>query len=262
MRYAACVEYDGSQFKGWQVQLNQRTVQQQVETAFSKVADHPVAVTTAGRTDTGVHATGQIIHFDSTAERSVRAWRMGVNRFLPSDVRVHWVCAVDSEFHARFSALRRSYRYILYNQSIKPGLLRQYVSHEYRPLDIALMRQAVQFFLGEHDFSSIRAAGCQAHTPIRTVHELQCYQNRHWFWFDVTANAFLQHMVRNIAGLLCKVGSGERSPEWIADVLEQRDRRKAAVTAPPNGLYLTHVQYDDGYALPASPDKMTFWGDE
>lgn len=262
MRYAACVEYDGTQFKGWQTQVNQRTVQQELEAALSRVADHPIAIITAGRTDTRVHATGQVVHFDSDADRALHSWHFGVNRFLPEDIRVHWVHPVDTEFHARFSALSRSYRYIIHNQSVKPGLLRNYVSHQYRPLKLDLMQKAAQHFLGEHDFSSIRAAGCQAHSPVRTMHKLDVYRSGHWVWFDVTANAFLQHMVRNIAGMLMKVGCGERDHEWVVDVLQMRDRRKAAITASPNGLYLTHVQYDKSYSLPASPEKVVFWSNE
>ena len=202
LRYALCVEYDGSEFSGWQTQLKQRTVQQELEKALSKVADHPVAVITAGRTDAKVHATGQVVHFDSSADRELIAWHFGVNRFLPSDIRVHWINIVDSNFHARFSALKRSYRYIIYNHNVKPCLLRHYVSYQYRSLDVALMNMAAKAFIGEQDFTSVRAAGCQAQTANREIMRLDVKQSGYWVWFDVTANAFLQHMVRNIAGML------------------------------------------------------------
>ena len=171
-KYALCVEYDGSGFSGWQTQVGQRTVQQELEKALSKVADHTVSVVTAGRTDAKVHATGQIVHFDTVVHRELIAWHFGVNRFLPRDIRVHWVNVVDSQFHARFSAIKRSYRYIIYNHNVKPCLWRNYVSHQYRPLNVDLMNQAAQAFIGEQDFSSVRAAGCQAKTAIRNVMKL------------------------------------------------------------------------------------------
>ncbi len=260
MRYALCVEYDGTHFKGWQTQRGQRTVQQEVEAALSKVADHPVSVITAGRTDTAVHATGQVIHFDTEAVRSDIAWHLGCNRFLPHDVRIHWVKPVSTEFHARFSALKRSYRYIIYNHNVRPCVLRNHATYKHQLLNSELMQQATEYFLGEHDFSSIRAAGCQAKSPIRTIHELSVYQQDRWIWFDVTANAFLQHMVRNIAGMLMTVGYGDQKAEWVNDVIALKDRTQAGVTAQPNGLYLTQVAYTDRYELENFPPKPIFWG--
>ncbi len=262
MRYAACVEYDGSAFSGWQAQRHDvRTVQETVEAALSKVANHQVAVITAGRTDRAVHASHQIIHFDSDADRSEFAWTRGTNRFLEHDVRLRWVVSVDSKFHARFSALSRSYRFIIYNAPIRSALYRNYASHEHQALDPSIMSIAAKVLLGEHDFSSFRAAGCQAHSPIRTMQKLDLNHNGQWIWLDLTANAFLQHMVRNIAGCLMEIGSGKRKIEWLEEVLLEKDRTKAGITAPPNGLYLTGVDYASEYILPSKTHKISFWGD-
>ena len=258
-RYALCVEYDGSEFSGWQIQVGQRTVQQELEKALSKVANHSVTVITAGRTDAKVHATGQVVHFDSFSQRELIEWHFGVNRFLPSDIRVHWVTIVDFDFHARFSAVKRSYRYIIYNHNVKPCLLRRYVSYQYRSLDIDLMNLAAKNFIGEQDFTSVRAAGCQAKTAIRELMYLEVKQANHWVWFDITANAFLQHMVRNIAGMLMSVGYGDKSVGWVEDVLAAKDRTLAGVTALPNGLYLTNVTYPEQYKLDEFPAKPVFW---
>ena len=261
MRHALCVSYEGTQFKGWQTQINQRTVQTELELAISKVADEPVKVVTAGRTDTAVHATGQVVHFDSTASRSLEAWKLGVNRFLPDDIRVIWSANVDNDFHARFSALRRSYRYIIYNNPVKSALFRNHVTACYRPLDVGLMKQAAVHFIGKMDFSTVRAAGCQAKTAIRQIDHLEIYSSGPWVWFDVTANAFLQHMVRNIAGMLIEVGVEERKPNWVKEVLLLKDRTKAGVTALPNGLYLTNIEYDSKFELPESPPQISFWSE-
>ena len=259
MRFALCISYDGTQFKGWQTQVNQRTIQTELELAISKVAAHPVSVVTAGRTDTAVHATGQIVHFESDSQRSLEAWKLGVNRFLPSDIRVIWSSKVTENFHARFSATRRSYRYIIYNSSVKHALLRNHVSACYQPLDIDRMKQAAIHFIGEMDFSTIRAAGCQAKTATRNIDQLDIHSRGSWVWFDVSANAFLQHMVRNIAGMLIEVGLGEREPAWVKEVLLLKDRTKAGVTALPNGLYLSNIEYDAKFRLPKSPPRITFW---
>lgn len=259
-RYAACIEYDGALFSGWQTQKDQRTVQEELEKALSKVADRSVAIVTAGRTDAKVHATGQIIHFESDVDRELIAWHFGVNRFLPADVRVHWICEVDDSFHARFSAVKRSYRYVIHNSRVKPCLLRKYASHVYSPLDVGKMNEAAKAFIGEKDFSSIRAAGCQAKTANREILELKVYRSGDWVWFDVCANAFLQHMVRNIAGMLIAVGTGDKPVEWAAEVLAACDRTKAGVTALPNGLYLVSVEYPLQYKLDPTPSAPVFWG--
>ncbi len=261
MRYAACVEYDGSRFSGWQTQKHDvRTVQEEVEAALSKVASAPISIITAGRTDTGVHATHQVIHFDSSAERSTFAWCRGANRFMAHDVRLLWVQPVDEDFHARFSALARSYRFVIYNSTIQTALHRTLATHEYRALNDKLMLEAGQALLGEHDFSSFRAAGCQAHSPIRTMHRFELHRKGDWLWFDVTANAFLQHMVRNIAGCLIEIGWGKREKEWIDELLEVKDRTKGGVTAPPYGLYLTGVEYPPNFILPSQHRDIAYWG--
>ena len=263
MRHVACVEYDGANFSGWQAQKhNVRTVQQQVEKALSKVADHDIEIITAGRTDTGVHATHQVIHFDSDAERDTFAWCRGANRFMDQDVRVLWVRPVSSEFHARFSALSRSYRFIIYNNPIQSAIFRSASSHEYRSLDPMRMSEAGRSLLGQHDFSSFRAAGCQAHSPIRTVSEFYLDSCADWIWFDIKANAFLQHMVRNIAGSLIEVGCGKREIGWIKDLLRKKDRTLAGITAPPHGLYLTGVEYPKEFDIPSDTNLVRFWGDQ
>ncbi len=258
-RFAVCVEYDGTHFKGWQTQLNQRTVQSELEAAVSKVANHPVPVVTAGRTDSAVHGTAQIVHFETSATRAIDAWILGINRFLPADIRVHWVHEVDDSFHARFSAISRSYRYIIYNSRVRPGIMRHFASYYYEQLDVEKMKLGASHLIGEHDFSTIRAAGCQAKSPVRTIHSISLSQKDNWIWFDINANAFLQHMVRNIAGLLIEVGSNKRDPSWVKQVLELRDRTQGGVTALPNGLYLTHVEYDPKYNLPDSPSQPIYW---
>ncbi len=261
MRYAACIEYDGAAFSGWQAQKhNVRTVQETVEAALSKVADSQVTIITAGRTDAGVHATHQVIHFDSEADRSEFSWCRGTNRFLPLDVRLRWVTSIESEFHARFSALSRSYRYIINNGAVASALYRNHASAEYRSLQPNLMAQAGKVLIGENDFTTFRAAGCQAKSPIRTIHSFELHHKDDWVWFDVTANAFLQHMVRNIAGCLLEVGCGKRPLAWFEEVLHARDRTLGGTTALPNGLYLVGVEYPLEYSLPTKQKLVSFWG--
>lgn len=227
--------------------------------ALSRVADHPVRVVTAGRTDTGVHATGQVAHFDTRSSRSEYSWIRGANSSLPDDVRVLWVKQVPDDFHARFRAIRRSYRYIIRVSATRPAILNDLCAWVYCDLKLKPMQYAVRFLLGEHDFSAFRAAGCQAKTARRTVSDLELAQSGSWFWLDITADAFLQHMVRNIAGSLIAVGRGDQPPEWIAQVLESRDRTRAGSTAPPGGLYLSEVMYPAGYGIPAPMDRVRFW---
>ena len=260
MRYAALIEYNGTHFKGWQSQREQRTVQGTVEQALSHVADETIQVVTAGRTDTAVHATAQVIHFDSNSQRNERAWVMGANTRLPHDVRIHAAQQVSDEFHARFAALRRSYRYIIYNQRIASALYRNLATHEYRKIELKAMQEAAQALVGEHDFSSFRAAGCQAKSPLRTISRIDLHGQGKWIWFDVHANAFLQHMVRNIAGVLLKIGAGERPVDWVQDLLQVCDRTKGGVTAPPEGLYLTGVGYPEQYGITLDkPSLPTYW---
>lgn len=243
MRVALTVEYDGSQYHGWQAQAGLRTVQQVVENALSKVADQAISVVCAGRTDTGVHASNQVIHFDSDKERTIRSWIHGANSFLPKDVCIKWGREMPSEFHARFSALSRRYRYIIYNTSIRPALLRSNVTWQYRQLDHQLMHKAGQDLLGELDFTSFRSVQCQSKTPMRNVQHLRVMRKGNVVMIDICANAFLHHMVRNIAGVLIAIGSNRKPVSFAKEVLEAKDRRLGAETAPPYGLYLVAVDY-------------------
>ncbi len=262
MRYSACIEYDGTNFSGWQRQKHYvRTVQERLEKAISKLANEDIAIVTAGRTDAGVHATHQIIHFDSKAERTDFAWCRGTNRFLDQDVRVHWVQPVAKEFHARFAAQSRSYRFIIHNKAIATAIFRNYTSHEFRELSIEKMQEAGQYLIGEHDFSSFRAAGCQAQSPVRTMLQFKLNAKDEWVWFDVKANAFLQHMVRNIAGALIEVGTGKRDVDWISHLLKICDRTKGSITASPNGLYLTGVEYPVEFSLPSNTKSISYWSE-
>ncbi len=264
MRYALGLEYDGSAFHGWQTQHGIRTVQGCVEQALSRVADHLIEVVVAGRTDAGVHAgtggaCGQVVHFDTTAQRSRRAWVLGGNLYLPPDVAICWAHAVPDDFHARFSARSRRYRYFIHNGPTRPALGRVRLTWEHRPLDVSAMATAARFLLGEHDFSSYRAQGCQAKSPIRTLYRLEVSREgeRGTVVIEAVANAFLQHMVRNIAGVLMTIGAGERPPLWARDVLEKRNRSEGGVTARPEGLHLVGVEYPPEFGIPPA----TAWED-
>ena len=256
MRIAAILEYDGSRFSGWQRQEQTRTVQGVVEEALSKVADEPIQITVAGRTDAGVHAAGQVIHFDTSAARSDYSWVRGTNSNLPSEVALLWAGPVDEGFHARYSATGRHYHYLILNRAIRPTYLAQRVTHEYRLLDVASMREAAQHLLGEHDFTSFRATECQAKSPVRELRALDVTRHGDMVHIHAHANAFLQHMVRNIAGVLMTVGAGERESSWTKQVLEARERRAGGVTAAPDGLYLTAVTYPDAMKIPAVAASM------
>jgi tRNA pseudouridine38-40 synthase len=253
MRIALGVEYDGSGFAGWQIQPGTRTVQGCVEQALSEVAAHPVEVVCAGRTDAGVHARGQVVHMDTTATRTPRSWVLGTNANLPRDVSVTWAVPVDSAFHARFSARRRRYRYVILDRMVRPALGRERVCWTHRPLDAARMAAAAVHLLGEHDFSSFRALACQARHAVRTVYRVDVTRQGALVLLDVEANAFLHHMVRNIAGVLLAVGRGDREPGWVGEVLKACDRAAGGVTAPASGLYLTGVDYPEHFRLPPPP---------
>lgn len=260
MRIALGIEYDGSDFAGWQMQDGEvRTVQAGVELALSAVADHPVRVICAGRTDAGVHAVVQVVHFDTHAERTPRSWVYGANANLPKSVSVQWAQAVPEDFHARFSALRRRYRYVIFNREVRPTFLAWRVTWEYRPLDERRMAEAAQYLLGEHDFSAYRALACQAKSPVRTVHDLSVTRRDELIFIDIEANAFLHHMVRNIAGVLMDIGAGKREPRWAEEVLVTRDRTVGGVTAQPHGLYLVGVSYPPLYGLPALSPAPAVW---
>jgi tRNA pseudouridine38-40 synthase len=250
-RFAAGLEYDGRAYSGWQNQPGLRTVQGVLQGALSRVADSAVECTCAGRTDAGVHALGQVVHFDSDAARSERGFRLGANTYLPSDVSVVWLREVPGQFHARYSATARSYRYMILNRDSRPGLATGRATWERRPLDAELMHSAAQCLLGEHDFSAFRAIECQAKSPVRRVEALSVDRAGEWVTVAITANAFLHHMVRNVAGLLLSVGTGESPTERVPAVLAGRDRKSNAATAPPDGLYLASVRYPPEFGLPA-----------
>lgn len=249
MRIALGLEYLGAAFSGWQTQQGMRTVQQAVEAALSRVADHSVKIICAGRTDTGVHATGQVIHFDTSAARSVRSWVLGTNSNLPTDVAVAWARPVAEDFNARFSATSRRYRYLILNRGVRSAVLRAQVTWERQPLDEQRMQEAASCLLGEHDFTSFRALACQARNPTRAVYEIKVSRSADYVYIDVHANAFLYHMVRNIAGALMTIGVGERAPTWAAELLQARDRAQGGITAPAAGLYFVHVSYPERFGL-------------
>jgi len=260
MRIALGIEYDGSDFAGWQLQHGEvRSVQGVVEQALSRVADRPSRVICAGRTDAGVHATSQVVHFDTHAERDMHSWVYGANANLPKTVTVQWARIVREDFHARFSAQRRRYRYVIFNRELRPAFLASRVAWEYRPLDEVLMRRAAQDLVGEHDFSAYRAVACQAKNPVRRLYELAVKRDRDLVILDLEANAFLHHMVRNIAGVLMDIGAGKQAPGWAREVLESRDRTLGGITAQPYGLYLTGVDYPARFDLPVLPPSGVVW---
>ncbi len=245
MRIAVGIEYDGTAYSGWQRQRSGVGIQQRVEDAVAAVADEPVDVVCAGRTDAGVHASGQVAHFDTSAERSERGWLLGVNSNLPDDINLTWVRPVADDFHARFSATARSYRYRILNRLVRSALERHRAWWVHQSLDADAMHEAAQALIGEHDFSAFRAAGCQASTARREVTAISVVRNGDWLTLDVTANAFLQHMVRNITGTLVRIGAGEEPVAWAGDVLAGRDRTRGGIAAPPHGLTLVRVTYPD-----------------
>ncbi len=250
MRIALALEYDGSRFLGWQTQPGGGTVQDALEAALAAIADAPVAATCAGRTDRGVHARAQVAHFDTDARRPLSAWVRGVNALLPESVAVLWAHPVPPEFHARYAARARSYRYVLLNRPVRPALAARYAGWTHAPLDVAAMRAAAGRLLGEHDFSAFRSAECQAKSAVRTLQAVQVERRGERVDFVLRANAFLHHMVRNIVGTLVQVGRGRRAPEWAGEVLESRDRARAAPTFGAEGLYLEAVEYEARWALP------------
>ena len=252
MKLAACVEYDGTAFCGWQRLSHASTVQASVEQALSYVANEKIEAVCAGRTDSGVHASGQIIHFETKAERPVRGWLFGSNVKLPDGIALRWVQPVAEAFHARFSALSRRYRYVILNRWAKPALLKNKVAWYHHPLDAEAMHQAAQALVGEHDFSSFRASGCQAAHARRELHQIEVTRQDEFIYVDIVANAFLHHMVRNIVGSLLEVGSGEQKTEWIAELLIKQDRTLAGMTAAASGLYFVYVEYPSHFGLPAS----------
>jgi tRNA pseudouridine38-40 synthase len=256
MIIALGVEYLGTRYCGWQRQSHSPSVQQHIEQALSRVANHPVSVYCAGRTDTGVHATGQVIHFESHNDRPEKAWRMGGNAHLPDDIAIQWAKQVSDDFHARFSALSRRYRYVILNAPARPAVLSGQVTWIRESLNETSMHQAAQYLLGEQDFSSFQAASCQSPTPFRNVFKVSVERKNEFVVIDITANAFLHHMVRNIAGSLIEVGRGNRPAEWLLELLELRDRTRAAPTAAPDGLYFIQANYPAHYGLPKRSSSL------
>lgn len=257
MRIALGIEYDGAGYCGWQSQSSGCGVQDALETAIASIAQHSVRLHAAGRTDTGVHALMQVVHFDTTSERDENAWVRGVNAFLPPSVRVMWSKIVSDEFHARFSARMRHYEYMLVNDAVSPAILASKAGWYHLPLNLAAMQQGASYLIGEHDFSAFRASECQAKTPIRTMHEASVRQTGGRFVFKFSANAFLQHQVRNMLGALIYVGNGKHPPELIKDLLAQQDRNLSPPTFSPNGLYLTGVDYEGLWQLPSGAQPIT-----
>jgi tRNA pseudouridine38-40 synthase len=250
-RIALGLEYDGSAFRGWQAQADALGVQTPLEQALSLVADQAIEVSAAGRTDAGVHASMQVVHFDTQAVRTARGWILGANTNLPPQISVLWAQEVPPGFHARYSAMARRYRYLILNRGSRPALDALRVSWIREALDAPRMHEAAQLLIGEHDFTSFRATECQSRTPMRCVYRIAVNREREFVVLDITANAFLHHMVRNIAGVLIAVGIGERPIEWVAEVLAARDRKQGGITAPPNGLYLAGIRYAESLRLPS-----------
>jgi tRNA pseudouridine38-40 synthase len=258
MRIALGLEYDGTPFCGWQTQPGGCGVQDHVQRALSQFAAQPIEVIAAGRTDTGVHATAQVVHFDASVERESQAWVRGTNTFLTPAARVVWAAPVSDAFHARYGALSRTYVYLLVNEPVAPAILNGKVGWFHRPLDVAAMAEAARSLLGEHDFSAFRDAQCQAKSPVRDLREVRLERTANTIAFTFRANAYLHHMIRNIVGSLVYVGAGRQPPSWIAELLASRDRRLAAPTFAPDGLYLAGVEYDPTFELPAfrSPPRL------
>lgn len=256
MRIALGVEYDGSAFHGWQTQPGGHTVQDELQAALGRIAGVPVDVVCAGRTDAGVHATAQVVHFDAPVERPLSAWVRGVNTFLPPAVAVRWAQPVPDDFHARFSACGRCYRYLLINRPQRTGVWHGRVGWYHHPLDVECMQQAAALLLGKHDFSAFRAADCQARSPVKTVRRAGVRRSGDLIIFDFEAGAFLHHMVRNLVGSLVHVGQGKHPPEWMAQLLASGDRSLAAPTFSAAGLYLAAVLYEPHWGLPAGDDPF------
>ncbi|MCB1984978.1 MAG: tRNA pseudouridine(38-40) synthase TruA [Burkholderiales bacterium] len=258
MRIVLILEYNGSDYCGWQSQPLGCSIQDKLEFALSQVANEKIHVVTAGRTDAGVHALYQVAHFDTSAKRPLTAWIRGVNAFLPKDIAVLWANKISGHFHARFSARARCYQYLLLNHPIRPGIHSQKVGWFHQPLDLKKMQDSSRILIGEHDFSAFRAAECQAKSPVRTLTRLDISCRGNIIIFDLCANAFLHHMVRNIVGCLLYIGKGKHSPDWIQTLLESCDRTSAPPTFSATGLYLTGIEYDPEWNLPQINEKSIF----
>ncbi len=249
-RWALGLEYRGTAFCGWQRQVEQPSVQQALETALSNIATEPISVIAAGRTDTGVHASLQVVHFETQVEREATAWVRGGNQFLPDDVSIRWAVPVTDDFHARFAAQSRRYVYLLASRPQRPGLHTGRIGWTHWPVDMARIEAALPALWGTHDFSAFRAADCQAKSPIKTIHAATVRQQGAVLRFDFHANAFLHHMIRNIMGTLVYIGSGRQPSGWMKELIAQKDRKLAAPTFSPAGLYLAGIEYDSRFAIP------------
>ncbi|HJV85633.1 MAG TPA: tRNA pseudouridine(38-40) synthase TruA [Noviherbaspirillum sp.] len=257
------VQYDGKSWHGWQTQPTGNTVQDTLEAAMERFALARLATTCAGRTDAGVHALEQVVHFDTDLDREMFSWVRGVNAFLPPSIAVRWACEVQhepqDEFHARFSATARTYHYVVYNHPVRSPLLAGKAGWVFRPLDVEPMRLAARFLIGTHDFSAFRAAECQAKSPVKTMQEIRIERRGDIIMFTLTASAFLHHMVRNIVGSLIVIGNGNQPPQWLSEILEARDRSRAAPTFMPDGLYLAKITYDARWRLPQESVNPLPW---
>jgi tRNA pseudouridine38-40 synthase len=258
MKLAIGVSYCGAGLEGWQSQPSGNTVQDRLEHALSEIGGERIALTAAGRTDAGVHASAQVAHFETNADRPESAWVRGANSLLPEGIAVQWAVPVAEDFHARYSALSRTYRYVLYNHAVRPALLAGRVGWFHLPLDLERMREAASFLVGEHDFSSFRSAECQAKSPVRVMKDCTIRVGGAYVIFDLTANAFLHHMVRNVVGCLVYVGKGKHPPAWIAELIAARDRRRAAPTFAAGGLYLFRIAYEARWNVPDFADMIPF----
>ncbi|HEX6591033.1 MAG TPA: tRNA pseudouridine(38-40) synthase TruA [Moraxellaceae bacterium] len=259
MRFAIGVDYNGRGYRGWQTQQpGVKSVQETLEAAIARVANEKVTVIAAGRTDAGVHGSGMIAHFDTDAVRPERSWLLGVNTQLPEDISLRWITPVSEDFHARFRAVARRYRYVIFNHPLRSSLLAGMVTWHYHALDLGRMQAAAQHLVGRHDFTSFRAIGCQAKKAERDVHFLRLVQQGPLIVLDIQADGFLHHMVRNIAGVLMAIGQGKAGPEWAREVLEARDRTLGGVTAPSDGLYFVDALYPPEFILPREAPGPAF----
>lgn len=247
------IEYDGSGFYGWQWQTQHRNIQDVLQRALSQIAQHPITVQCAGRTDTGVHALEQVVHFDTNAVRSLEAWHRGTNTHLPPDVRVIWAQEAVSDFHARYSAIARFYRYVILNRTTPSALLHKQTTWYSSPLDAEKMHEAAQSLIGQHDFTSFRAQGCQSKSPCRRMYFIDVHRENENVIIELSANAFLHHMVRNIAGVLIAIGAGKQPISWTRELLDVKCRKLGGVTAPPDGLHLAGVYYPEHYGITKNP---------
>ena len=251
MRYALGLEYDGSGYSGWQRQNHSPSVQIEVERSLAEVANHEVTVICAGRTDTGVHARGQVVHFDTVSTRTDRQWMLGINSHLPDDVRAVWIKAVGDDFHARFGAYSRRYQYRIMNRWVRPAIEGQFYGWCRQPLNENVMHEAARCLVGRHDFGAFQSAGCSAQHAIRDISNITVKRNGDIISIEISANAFLYHMVRNIAGTLVAIGRGDEDTDWAGRVLAGRDRSGAGMAAPPHGLTLVRVYYPGAFGIPA-----------